>query len=345
LGFIFFGISLYTYYPAYLISPLFLLFLIFLKFPEFKEKLIFLIIGIFIFYLISLLLLFYIFSGKGPSRFQQTTFLKSFYQIFEKETLKRISTLYFQHFSFTFLFKKGDSGFPGQFITRHSIIGMGELYLIQLLFLIFGVLFLIQRKKVQEILILGFCFLIYPLGTVFTNAPDPQATRSIIGVIPFQILSGVGVYYLLEIIKKLFKKFHIFFVTMVFLIIFLSFLKFWKLFTQYPLYSSDFWGWQYGPKEIISYFKKVDKYYDELIMSSMFNMPEIFFKFYNPEGCQKCKIGNLNSFHPEKKQLFALSLQEWENSFIFGKIITHRIIFYPDGKVAFLIGEIEKYDF
>jgi len=194
-------------------------------------------------------------------------------------------------------------------------------------------------------LILGFCFLIYPLGTVFTNAPGPQATRSIIGVIPFQILSGVGVYYLLEISKKLFKKFHIFFVTMVFLIIFLSFLKFWKLFTQYPLYSSDFWGWQYGPKEIISYFKKVDKYYDELIMSSMFNMPEIFFKFYNPEGCQKCKIGNLNSFHPEKKQLFALSLQEWENSFIFGKIITHRIIFYPDGKVAFLIGEIEKYDF
>mgnify|MGYP000198979037 CR=1 FL=1 len=341
LSFIFFGISLYTYYPAYLISPLFLLFLLFLNFSEVKDKLNFLLIGFFIFYLISLPLLFHILSGKGLARFKQTTFLESFSQIFEIQTLKRIFKLYTQHFSFIFLFQKGDSGFPGQFITRHSIIGIGQLYLIQFLFLLFGIVFLIWKKKTEEILMLGFWLLVYPLGTVFTNAPGPQATRSIIGVIPFQILSGLGLYCLLEIGKKIFKKFYIIFGSIFFLAITLSFLNFWELFLQYPLYSSDFWGWQYGPREIISYFKKVEKDYDELIMSSQFNQPEFFLKFYSPGACQKCKIGNLDSFDPFKRQLFALSPGEWIKSPFFAKKIIYHTIFYPDGKVAFLIAEIK----
>jgi len=47
---------------------------------------------------------------------------------------------YLNQFSIDFLFTKGDIDFPGQFITRHSIRGIGQLYLFQLPFLVFGLL-------------------------------------------------------------------------------------------------------------------------------------------------------------------------------------------------------------
>jgi hypothetical protein len=114
------------------------------------------------------------------------------------------------------------------------------------------------------------------------------------------------------------------------------------LYKKYPLYSSDFWGWQYGPKEIINYFITQSRNYDELYMTGYFNAPEIFLKFYDPKReCFNCFIGGRDKFNPKKRQLFALRVEEVEQH---KKEIKNfrikKIIYYPNGSKAFYIGEV-----
>lgn len=328
-----FGLTLYTYYVAYLTVPLFLVYLIIVFKSWHKFKTLFL--GLIIFSLISTPLLLHISSGKGFARFRQTSLFSS--KIGPHEIVKKIIKLYLSHFSLNFLFKYGDSNFPGQFITRHSIVGIGELYWFQFPLLLIGIFYLWKRRKENNSLLIFFWLFIYPLGTVFTNAPGPQATRSIIGVVPFQIVSALGLQKLWILLER-YPKTKSFFIILVITVFLFSFLYFLFCHQQYPLYSSDYWGWQYGPREIIRYFKEVETNYDELIMSSNFNAGEIFFKFYYPEGCIKCRIGNITNYNPTKKQIFALSPHEIEN-FTFK---TQKVIYYPNGEIAFLIGEIVK---
>lgn len=333
LSFFSFAITFYTYYVAYLVVPLFLLFLVIIFKLWQRPKILFL--GLTIFSLISTPFLLHLFSGKGFTRLRQTWLFSS--EIVPYEIVKKIVKLYFSHFSLNFLFKYGDSDFPGQFITRHSIKGIGELYWFQLPLLLISIFYLWKNKKEKNSLLMFFWFFIYPFGTIFTNAPGPQATRSIIGVIPFQIVSAIGLQKLSLFLNKNLKV-KIIFLILTIIVFSLSFLFFLIRHQEYPLHSSDYWGWQYGPREIIRYFKEVEGNYDELIMSSNFNAGEIFFKFYYPEGCIKCKIGNITNYNPTKKQLFALSPDEIKNF----NFKTQKTVYYPNGETAFLIGEIIK---
>jgi hypothetical protein len=122
-------------------------------------------------------------SGDGLSRWQQVKGDFNFLSLTQK---------YFEYFSTDFLFFQGDVNFPGQFITRHSVKGMGELYLFQLPLVIIAFIYLIRNKFKKEYLIILFWILIYPFCDLFTSSASPQATRSIIGVIPFKFLLELG---------------------------------------------------------------------------------------------------------------------------------------------------------
>ncbi len=336
LSFLFWGITLYTYFPSRLFTPLLLSssILIYPK-PRRNQKL--LIFCLLIFGFTALPLVFHLHSGEGLARWNQVSIFADNLTI--KQTFLKTAWSYLDHFSLKFLFELGDSGFPNQFITRHSIIGLGQLYWFQLPLLLVGIFYLFRGGLKKEANILLIWLLLYPLGSIFTKAPGPQATRSFAGVVPFQIITALGLWQILEFINNnIPKKAHYIYPVsklLIFLTISLSFIHFLFRFNEYPLRSSNYWGWQYGPKEIINYFIEVEKNYDELIMSNQFNAPMIFLKFYAPENCQRCKIENINLYDPSKKQLFALPPNDLENK----GYNTKKTIYYLNKKIAFKIVE------
>lgn len=174
---------------------------------------------------------------------------------------------------------------------------------------------------------------------MLTTNKSALATETIIGVVPWQILAAVGVYYPVVLLKR--KLLKIIFIILCSLVILFSYAHYMKLyFVAYPTYSSDFWGWQYGAKDIVGYFVQHEKHYDQLVMAPEFNAPDIFFRFYAPSHCQKCTVGlPENNFNPKLKQLFAVTpayvVQHPEYHFQ-----TLQTISYPNHTIAFIITQI-----
>jgi len=322
-----FFISFFTYYPVKIYLPILFLSLFIIYYKEtkhwFKERR-FWLINITALSFLILLMLPYLRNNLFLARWND---VKS-----NTLTLPYLIKGYFNHFSLDFLFKKGDIDFDGQFISRHSVRGMGELYLFQLPLITLALISFIKKRK-HEMILLFIFLLIYPIGTIFTDI-KPQATRSIIGVIPFQIISAYGLFLFYSFLNN--KKSKIIFNLITIIVIFISFYSYANLYKSYSNYSSNYWGWQFGPKEIISYFKIQTKNYDELYMTGSFNAPEIFLKFYDPERkCQNCFIGGADKYDSAKKQLFAIRTEELKDFKAKNKI--KKIIYYPNGQEAFYI--------
>ncbi|MCL4386324.1 MAG: glycosyltransferase family 39 protein [Cyanobacteria bacterium] len=336
LSFIFFGMSLYTYTPAYFLIPIFITLILCFYLLKIKDKKQ-ILIGLFVFLIICIPLIIGIRNGQTLARLNQMEITNN---KTKPEMIKGFFVTYFNHFSPKFLFEKGDIQFPGHYITRFSVRGLGELYWFQLPLILIGFFFFIKKKK-YFFLILSW-LIIYPLGSSampFSDGGGPLATRSIIGVIPFQILTASGIFYLILALKKKYLKIAL--AVILSIIIFISLNSYLnKYFVKYNNYSSNFWGWQYGAKEIVNFFEFNQDKYQELIMSPDFNGPDIFFKFYSPNNCKKCKIGLPDgSYNPKLKQLFALPPYYLKiNPGL--KFITLKNIYYPNGGVAFEIGEI-----
>ncbi|PJE69227.1 hypothetical protein COU96_00860 [Candidatus Shapirobacteria bacterium CG10_big_fil_rev_8_21_14_0_10_38_14] len=351
IGFFVLGISLYTYYPAWLVTPLFIIGLFFIYRRQlFKLKKEF-IIGILIFMFTLLPLFIGVKNKTALTRWNRVSAFKNLGNNSVAVSAKNLARTYFAHFSYDFLFKKGDIGYLGHFINRFSVRGMGELYLFQLPLVILGLLALVKTLNKTASQTIFLWMVLYPLGSTLigTDGGGPFAFRSIIGVVPFQIISALGFFQILFIVKKLSKRHHQFLKT--FFVIFIFFAALFSLESylyryhiEYPLYSSDFWGWQFGPREVMKYFLEVRNNYDNLFLMGDFNSPEIFIKFYDPENiCQgRCQTGGMEKVNLNKRQLYAISitrLREIPNSF---QTNIQKTIYYPNKTPAFLLIEIQK---
>jgi len=337
-----FALALYCYFPARVFVPLFGLGL-FLANAKFfwnhkRETLISII-------LLSVLLAplaYHQLSPMGWSRWNMVSVFS--HPSSDKSVLDHTVDNYLSHFSFNFLFRKGDIGMPGQSITRHSVRGLGELYLFQLPLIFIGAYVLWDSRYRKVFAIIALWLILYPLGSAFTISESAQATRSFVGVIPFQILSAAGLWALLDFMsqkKKLLYVISIFIVTGVILASVAHYLN--AYFVKYPMYSSEFYGWQYGARDIVKYFISVESEYDDLIMAPDFNAPDIFISFYSQnfeKGCKKCIVGRFEKYNKEKRQLFAVRTYELEASQYNSSFVPINTIYHPNGNVAFLIGEI-----
>lgn len=347
----FFIITFYTAYVVQLVLIPLLFFIFILHFKTFqnKFKLSALCLSLFILGLVPFLLA--AINGQALTRFNSVSPLSHGKSL--TEILQPMVKTYFDHFSLDFLFLKGDIGMPGHFITRHSVQGMGELYLFQLPLILFGIIYLLIRNR-QILIFLFLWFTLYPIGSTMV-AEGPFAHRSLFGVIPFQIISAIGVTYIFHYVYQFINNTKLKIVTTgiligIFIIIISLSTKDYinKYFNEYPLYSSDFWGWQYGPHEIMKYFLKNKDQYDELYISGEFNAGHIFLKFYDPQNTcsHKCKMGD---FYREpqivdfsKRQLFSLSPEYLSKSSYSQNFLVLKTIYYPNGNIAFLIGEIKQ---
>lgn len=336
-----FSLALYSYFPARIFIPLFGLgiFCVYNKFfRQYKKSTITSL-------LLTLLLVPFIqhsISPSGLSRWQQ---INIFSQPPNDETVfQHILNNYANHFSLEFLFTKGDVNMPGQFLTRHSVKGMGELYFFQLPLIIFGFILLVRKKIYKPIILLLLWLILYPIGSMFTVDKSAQATRSIIGVIPFQILSAVGLCYLFILFSRLKKTLNYLFMLSILVIIFASFAYYLNLyFVKYPLYSSGYYGWQYGYLPIMGIFKSQSGNFDELLITHRFNYGEELLKFYNVTyACINCKV----MFNPiyidtTKKQLFAIrqdDINEAQKKYPHLSFNTQQTINLPNKETEFWIG-------
>lgn len=323
---------MYSYFPARVFIPLLGIVIICLS----SKKLLAHPKHIFIFIVLTLLslspLLFHMFSGDGFSRWNAVK---------GDNNLSTISRKYLSYFSYDYLFSKGDIDYPGQFITRHSIHGLGQLFLFQLPLFLIGMFALFKNKYSWTTrLTLLFWLILYPIPDVFTNQNSPYATRSIIGVVPFQIVSALGVFFITNLFNKSRKLLMIVFT----LVVSSNFFIFLNLFQKYPLYSSDYWGWQSGPKQIMAYFLEHQSSYQQLCLEGQFNAPQIFLKFYDPENrcLDKCQICDHQSFDPSQKQLFAISHETYVKLGQQLNFSVSQVVRYPNDQPAFFIGEIHE---
>lgn len=93
---------------------------------------------------------------------------------------------YLDNFSLDFLFLHGDKN------PRHNPAVMGELYLVEIIFIFFGLIFFMKRK--EQIVLLGIWLLIAPLPSSLTG--QPHALRGSLMLPPLILFSAAGFVYL-----------------------------------------------------------------------------------------------------------------------------------------------------
>jgi 4-amino-4-deoxy-L-arabinose transferase-like glycosyltransferase len=332
-------LAIYSYFVSWIVIPFFGLMFFILYFKLFfihkKETLI-----SFVILLVMLIpILQNTLSSHGLVRWQQVSIFSN--PPHNQSIFDHILINYIRHFSVDFLFLKGDSGMPGQPNTYDSVHGMGELYIFQLPLLLIGI-YKVFKTKTKTRFLLFTWLLLYPLGSMFTDRESPLARRSVIGVIPFQIISAYGLFYFLEVVEKIKKGRTLLIVITAFIITFSFVYYLYLYFVTYPNYSSDYYGFQYGSKQIVSYFATHESSYNDLVMSPYIFSPYIYFKFFQPHDCQKCQTGVPDRlFNPQRKQLFAVPPYyiASHNEFTYMPV---SYIYYPNGSLAFVLTQIRS---
>lgn len=276
-SFLLFGLDIYTYNAAKVFIPLFVtcLSLIYIK-DLLNQKLVaffaFLIFGI------SLLFTFINPELSGRVRFQQVSFGDTqiqgtkVYEITKNRNLGKmqlVGTQYLSHFSPEFLFLSGDKN------PRHSIQTVGHLFLIDILFIPLGLVFLFKNMSRYNLVILLW-FVLAPFPASITKEA-PHASRAMFALGGWQIVSAMGFSFLYRLCKTNYQRMTFLGVTAAVLAVFFINYVF-SYFGTYPnSYSQE---WQYGYKKIfLDYMSEFNKY-DKVIVSDNYGQPYIFALYY-----------------------------------------------------------------
>ncbi len=327
------GITLYTYRAAWVVLPPLFLVLAVLYRKELQKgwRMSLLALGILV--LFGLPIVWHLLSGSGD-RSQDAGLLSL--NLGAWDTFKRFVTEYRSYFSLAFLFDHADNGA----ITRHYLPGFGLLYRVQLPFLVVGLLGLLLNPRRENLVALAL-LAVYPLSGALGNE-SLISSRTIMGSVVFAMITAYGLILVVSGLRQLNRPYGQAVVGTVLVIVallssvaFASYLG--RYHGEYPKLSAGYWGWQSGPREIVEYFLSVEDEYDQLIMDGEFNAPYMFFRFYAPEGCGKCVIGNTGRYDRRLKQLFALRPQNLVPEYSYQ---TMRTLKYPNGDHAFSLVEI-----
>lgn len=350
---LFWSFSLYTYFATRIFTPLFLAGLIIIFLPElillFKRHLKIFLISLFIFFLTVLPFAIHVISGEAFSRYKQVSpFAGGQANIIEKS-----KKLYIAHFDPKFAFFLGDSGYPGQNSTRLSVTGIGEFYKWQLPFFLVGLVYLLLfgygrwGYKARNILI--WMLVLYPLGSVVSDAQTPYATRSVIGVIAYTLIIAVGFLAVLEVLRKLKPAAVSFFSQAAFfgfffLLSYVFLLRFEGLSKAYINVASGYSGFQYGMREVVAYFTENNNNFDMLVLFSGADGGDAYLNFYSFGRCTKCYWGDKEEGNLSIKKLIAVSAEERTLFDLRYTGTLMKTIYYPDGREAFMIYDAKRVD-
>lgn len=296
-----FSLTLYTYNTAYVFLPLYGLSLVIISWQnliKIKNKRI-LAFALIVFLIISLPIARQTITGRTGERFGYISIFSD-PNILEEIHLKRIEALppgssldnlplierifhnrplvwlqrisqnYLAALSFDFLFARGTPN------PRQSIGGLGEFYLVELIFILTGIFVLLKKKNKSKWLIFSW-LLLAPLPSSLTQAGGNHATRLFLMIPPITILSAYGLVQLIELAKKKKTVLSLLFIVCCLLLFNFSF----YLHRYYVHYSKETWRWwHFGYKEAMTYVGENQDKYERVFLNNTYEPSLLRFLFW-----------------------------------------------------------------
>lgn len=283
------SLSFYTYNTANVYVPC-LLILVFISNYLVNKKFLFkrffnLLVIMFIF---SLPILFQIFFGSGADRFKKFSIMSddnivveinSYRQLSSNSLLskvfynkpvyaaKKIVTNYTNAFGSEFLFARGDVTF------RHSLHKVGELFWIEGVFILVGLVLFFKKNKKQffDYFMIGF-LLISPIPSSLTVDGAYHASRLFLMIFPLAYFAANGLIGLFK-----FKKI-IGFIAVLIMCFEFSYFQFY----YWNSYASESWRWwHYGYKETIQNVVKHESDFNKVYIENTYEPALIRYLFWH----------------------------------------------------------------
>jgi len=275
---VFFGCAFYTYEIGRLFVPLLLVCLVLVYRKPLWEKRKWSLAAGFIFALITIPIFLYYITGDRAERFNRLSIFSRDLQ-FHKSLVLFVSN-YLNHYSPSFLFLFGDAE------LRHSIPGMGMMYLFEAPLLLYGLWLLIQKGQPHHWILLCWFFL-FPAGSSMTKEGIPHALRSIVALPMPQIICGIAAASLFQTMSNVSRKekFSRAFIIKILMILILCvmglniFRMGRNLFLHYPADSAL--HWQYGIKQALHYVHKEKIAPDRVYISGYVTYAPYLVMFYD----------------------------------------------------------------
>lgn len=195
--------------------------------------------------------------------------------------IERFVQNYLNAFSPNFLFIKGGTN------SAHNIVNFGNMYIVESIFLLFGLFYLLMRKKGKEEKLVLYWFLIAPIAASITkDAPHTNRMFSIFPILP--LITAMGIFWFLNSIKnnKRLKNFSIAIIAFLFFINITIYMD--RYYTHFPYEEAQNWG--LGYKELNKILSQKELQSQKVIISKPEESPYIFLLFYskyNPAKYQK----------------------------------------------------------
>lgn len=178
-------------------------------------------------------------------------------------TTRMVASRYLYHFSPEVLFYEGSL-----FSERGHLPSQGVLHPLEIIWLVFGFIFLIKLLPDKRAVLVFGLLLIAPIPASLTLA-EFSTYRALFMVIPLSIVSGTGMYYLIQKIKWL--------VLPVFLFYFLISVY---VFDLYFIHSKTVFAkeFNYGYKQAVTIIKENPT--QKVIFTDVLGQPYIYYVFY-----------------------------------------------------------------
>ena len=178
---------------------------------------------------------------------------------------------YLSPFSSTFLFLNGD------YIGRHSVGKMGELYLVEVISIIFGLLWLTRTRLFQSRKILLLWLAIAPIPAALTVEGATHSTRLFILIAPLVLISSLGLdLFLKNFWTTTIKK--VIFAGFVFLFCLNIYNYFHRYYIHYPKEQERLW--HYGFKQAILKAEAESDKYEKIVFTPTTEPSLIFLLFW-----------------------------------------------------------------
>lgn len=225
-------------------------------------------------------------------------------------TLERVIEHYISYFRPSFLL----DGSADQNL-RHVIPGQGWIYSWQVPFAAFGAAALASKPTRPKLLVLAL-ILLFPLAGAVT-VESPASTRALFGSVAFAIITAYGLVTAARLLRSWQPSRRYAFVgaglaaTLLAGVALLGTLQFASFLDtyhgSYQEVASGRNGWQWGGRAIVERFLEVEDEYDRLwIDGGAFNRPDIFIRFYAPDGCPNCHVAHEVRYQPDLRHFYAL---------------------------------------
>lgn len=170
---------------------------------------------------------------------------------------------------------------------NHGIGNVGQFYVFELVFILWGVYELLKNKEPWRIVIFGWFVVVVFVAAITREAP--HATRSFFLLIPLTIISAYGIMTFVTFLIKLQKKHQIVIIAVVLAIAIYSIgYYFTSYYLRFPtIYAKS---WRVADKDVALYLKAHENEYDHIIIDSnagLIYSSLLFYQKYSPTDFHK----------------------------------------------------------